>query len=115
MINENCQFPRTARTEVPGRRLLEPERLLGARSTLALMLNGTQETLGMGSLGKDRTKNRGRRSFICLGAAVPLAAWAQRVPATGLKRIGFLNGDVPALTESFNTELRRLGYIEGKN
>src|SRR5215469_10974741 len=71
-----------------------------------------------------------RRSFIgrigCLGGTLPLAAWAAPQPASwlgtpqlgspaGMKRIGYLNGDVPGLLDAFNSELRRLGYIEGKN
>jgi putative tryptophan/tyrosine transport system substrate-binding protein len=60
-----------------------------------------------------------RRSFIgrlgLLGSMFPLASWAQQVPSAGMKRIGYLSGDAPGLLDAFNSELRRLGYIEGKN
>lgn len=60
-----------------------------------------------------------RRSFIgrlgLLGGTLPLAAWAQQTPPPGMKRIGYLNGDVPGLLDAFKSELRRLGWIEGKN
>ena len=66
--------------------------------------------------GDHRNRYHNRRVFLgCLGATLPLAAWAQKLPSAGVNRIGFLNGDLPALTESFNAELRRLGHIEGKN
>ena len=57
-----------------------------------------------------------RRSFVgrfC--GALPLTAWAQQVRQPGMKRIGFLIGSEKALMDAFNNELRRLGYVEGKN
>ena len=57
-----------------------------------------------------------RRSFVGrLGGAIPLAAWAQQIRPHGMRRIGFLIGSEKALMDAFNNELRRLGYVEGKN
>ena len=57
-----------------------------------------------------------RRSFVGhLSGALPLAVWAQQVRPTDMKRIGFLAGGEAALVDAFNNELRRLGYIEGRN
>ena len=61
-----------------------------------------------------------RRSFVrrlgLFGCALPLTAFAQqRGRSPGVGRIGFLSGAVPALIASFEEELRRLGYVDGKN
>ena len=57
-----------------------------------------------------------RRSFVGrLGAAFPLAVWAQQIRPSGLKPIGFLTRNEPTLIDAFNSEMRRLGYIEEKN
>ena len=61
----------------------------------------------------------GRRSFISrlalCGCALPMTAYAQRVPARRVRRIGFLSGAVPTLIKAFEEEMRRLGYVEGEN
>ena len=54
-----------------------------------------------------------RRSAVVLPAlAVPgwAMGFAQRVP-----RIGFLSGAVPSLVSAFETEIRKLGLVSGKN
>jgi putative ABC transport system substrate-binding protein len=60
-----------------------------------------------------------RRSFVChfgrLSAVFPLAAWPQQIRSSGRRRIGFLTGNEASLIDAFNRELRRLGYIEGKD
>ncbi|MCW4460130.1 ABC transporter substrate-binding protein [Sphingomonas sp. BT-65] len=61
-----------------------------------------------------------RRLVLGLGisvAAFPLlASCAHRVTTKRVPRIGFIMGTgLPAMTEAFHGELRRLGYIEGKN
>lgn len=57
-----------------------------------------------------------RRSFVGrFGGALPLAAWAQQVRPPSMKRIGFLIGGEKTLMDAFNNELRRLGYVEGRN
>ena len=57
-----------------------------------------------------------RRSLVGrFGGAFPLAAWSQQVRPSDMKRIGFLIGSEKALMDAFNNELRRLGYVEGKN
>jgi putative ABC transport system substrate-binding protein len=60
----------------------------------------------------------GRRSFFSriavLGSGLPLVYLAQGAPAR-IRRIGFLNGDVPSLIDAFRGEMRRLGHVEGQN
>jgi putative tryptophan/tyrosine transport system substrate-binding protein len=60
----------------------------------------------------------GRRSFLSriavLGSGLPLVYLAQGAPAR-IRRIGFLNGDVPSLIDAFRGEMRRLGHVEGQN
>jgi len=60
-----------------------------------------------------------RRSFISrvglLGCALPLRAAAQRAQPRRVRRIGFLSGAVPTLITAFEEELRKLGYVDGKN
>lgn len=69
--------------------------------------------------GRAANSRHSRRCFVgrlgLLGGAVPLAVWTQQVRPAGLRRIGFLGGAEPSLINAFNSELRRLGYIEGKN
>jgi len=57
-----------------------------------------------------------RRSFVGrVGGAFPVAAWAQQVRQPGVKRIGLLMGSETTTIDAFNNELRRLGYVDGKN
>ena len=60
-----------------------------------------------------------RRSFVkslgLVGCAFPLAAFAQHGRAGRVWHIGFLCGAVPTLISAFEEELRRLGYVDGKN
>jgi putative ABC transport system substrate-binding protein len=61
-----------------------------------------------------------RRSFVCrlglFGCVLPLTAFAQqRGRPPGARRVGFLSGAVPALIAAFEEELRKLGYVDGKN
>jgi putative ABC transport system substrate-binding protein len=60
-----------------------------------------------------------RRWFVSrlglLGCAFPLTVFAQRVDPLRVRRIGFLIGQAPSLIAAFETELRRLGYVEGEN
>ena len=61
----------------------------------------------------------GRRSFVrrlgLFGCALPLTAFAQRVPPRRVRRIGFLSGAVPTLITAFEEEMRRLGYVDGED
>ena len=60
-----------------------------------------------------------RRSFVrslgLFAGALPLTAYAQRVVSRRVKRIGFLIGPAPTLIAAFEEELRRLGYVDGKD
>src|SRR4051794_37295899 len=57
-----------------------------------------------------------RRSFVGhFSCALSVAAWAQPVRPPSMKRIGFLIGSEKALMDAFTNELRRLGYVDGKN
>ncbi|MFN2531917.1 MAG: hypothetical protein ABR555_11520, partial [Pyrinomonadaceae bacterium] len=61
-----------------------------------------------------------RRWFVSwlgvFGCALPLTAFAQqRGRSSGVRRVGFLSGAVPTLIASFEEEMRRLGYVDGKN
>jgi hypothetical protein len=47
---------------------------------------------------------------------LPLTAFEQRAPPRRPRRIGFLVFyDAPTLVKAFEEEMRRLGYVEGKN
>lgn len=58
--------------------------------------------------------NSTRRAFVArmaqFAVALPFIGRQGRVP-----RIGFMSGAVPALISSFEDEMRRLGYAQGKN
>jgi putative tryptophan/tyrosine transport system substrate-binding protein len=60
-----------------------------------------------------------RRSFISrvalLGCALPLTGYSHRFQSRRVSRIGFLIGTAPTLIAAFEEELRRLGYVDGKN
>jgi len=60
-----------------------------------------------------------RRSFVSrlgiVGCALPFGAFAPQAKPGRVKRIGFLSGDNPSLVAAFDAELRRLGYVPGKN
>ena len=60
-----------------------------------------------------------RRSFISrlwlFVCALPLTAYAQHVEPRRVRRVGFLIGDVPTLIKAFEEEIRRLGYVDGKD
>ena len=61
-----------------------------------------------------------RRWFVSrlglLGCVLPLTAFEQRAPPRRPRRIGFLVFyDAPTLVKAFEEEMRRLGYVEGKN
>ncbi len=60
-----------------------------------------------------------RRSLICslglLGIASRFSIRAEEVPASRVRRIGFISGAVPTLIKAFEDELRRLGHEEGRN
>ena len=60
-----------------------------------------------------------RRSFVSrLGlfcSTLPLTARGQQVPPLRVRRIGFLIGQFPSLIAAFETELRKLGYVDGEN
>jgi putative ABC transport system substrate-binding protein len=47
-------------------------------------------------------------------AALPLIDWSREVAQPRVPRIGFMSGAEPTLIESFEDELRRLGYSPGK-
>jgi putative ABC transport system substrate-binding protein len=56
------------------------------------------------------------RSLALLGFASPLMACCAHAPRRSrLRRIGYINGDIPSLTAAFEDELRRLGYVDGEN
>ena len=56
------------------------------------------------------------RSLALLGFASPLLASCGHAPRRSrLRRIGYINGDIPSLTAAFEGELRRLGYVEDEN
>src|SRR5829696_1051668 len=60
-----------------------------------------------------------RRWFVTrlglFGCALPLTTYAQLVESRRVRRIGFLIGPAPTLITAFEEELRRLGYVDGKN
>lgn len=60
-----------------------------------------------------------RRSFISqiglFGCALPLTHNTQKLQSRRVRRIGFLIGMAPTLITAFEEELRRLGYVDGKN
>ena len=56
------------------------------------------------------------RSLVLLGLGSPLLAACTRAPRPSrLRRIGFINGDIPSLTAAFRDELLRLGHVEGES
>ena len=60
-----------------------------------------------------------RRWFVSrlglFGCALPLTGYAHLVESRRVRRIGFLIGPAPTLITAFEEELRRLGYVDGKN
>src|SRR5215207_10509978 len=60
-----------------------------------------------------------RRRFVSrltlFSCALPLTGYAQLVDSRRVQRIGFLIGPAPTLITAFEEELRRLGYVDGKN
>ena len=57
-----------------------------------------------------------RRTFLAqLTAALPLLAASRAVAQQRLPRIGFMSGAEPSLIASFEDEMRKLGYTQGKN
>jgi putative tryptophan/tyrosine transport system substrate-binding protein len=75
-----------------------------------------------GNPGYDYAMDRAcdRRSFVrrlaLLGFGAPFLASCVHAPRRSpLRRVGFINGDMPPLTAAFEGELRRLGYVEGQN
>ena len=60
-----------------------------------------------------------RRWFVSrlgpFGCALPLTGYAQLVGSRRVRRIGFLIGPAPTLITAFEEELRRLGYVDGKD
>ncbi len=48
-------------------------------------------------------------------AALPLIDWSRRIAQQRVPRIGFMSGAEPSLISSFEDEMRKLGYSEGKN
>jgi hypothetical protein len=60
-----------------------------------------------------------RRTFLTgiarFAAALPLIDWSRDVAQHGAPRIGFMSGAEPLPIESFEDEMRKLGYFPGKN
>ena len=60
-----------------------------------------------------------RRWFVTrlglFGCALPLTGYAQPAESRRVRRIGFLIGPAPTLIAAFEEELRRLGYVDGKD
>jgi len=60
-----------------------------------------------------------RRTFVSrlvrVSAAFPLVDWSRDLTAQRVPRIGFMSGAEPSLISSFQDEMRKLGYVPGKN
>jgi putative tryptophan/tyrosine transport system substrate-binding protein len=68
------------------------------------------------SMGSAFDRRSFLRSLALLGFASPFVAFCSHAPSRSrLRRIGFINGDIPSLTTAFEGELRRLGYVKGRN
>ena len=60
-----------------------------------------------------------RRTFLSdiarFTAALPLIEWSRRMAQQRVPRIGFMSGAEPSLISSFEDEMHKLGYSQGKN
>ena len=65
------------------------------------------------------TRLTNRRTFLAdiglFTAVLPVDVWAGSGPPQRVPRIGFMSGAEPSLISSFDEEMRRLGYVPGKN